>query len=276
MKKEHAFLKKMKENWVKSYFVISLLLVSFAYGYAVRELKIFPYQVLQDAEEAFLDWKKNWKAYSIRPYHRFLRPSVHSGSGVVINKHDKTSKGVTLITGLIDESLGMKLIDMEGRVINQWKVSFNKIWPVATHLEKQPDDFHQGINGAKLYENGDIVFNFYRKSLVKIDKCSKVIWKFPYLSHHSVYEDKEGNFWFPSEKKQPTRISDLILIHRPEYIFKVSPDGKVLKEIDIMVVILNSGLLAHFYSGENKGLKLEIKGVHYTHFISPSAKFLKN
>jgi len=255
----------MKRHWAKLYFVLSLTLVAFAYGYSVNEYRIFPYGVLQDGMEAVLDWKKNWKTYSVRPYQKFLSPSLHSGSGVVINKPDKTSKGVTFITGLIGESLGMMLIDMEGRVINQWKVSFNEIWPVAPHLEKQPGDFHQGINGAKLYENGDVVFNFHRKGMVKIDKCSKVIWKLPYKSHHSVYEDKEGNLWFPSEKKQTTRISNLITIEPSEYIFKVSPEGKLLKEINIIEVILRSGLVSSLYTGGKNERRMTTTGQQYTH-----------
>jgi len=97
----------VKRHWVKLYFVFSLLLLAFAFGYTVNEYRIFPYHVLKDGMDAVLDWKKNWKAYSVRPYHKFLRPSLHSGSGVVINNPDKTWKGVTFITGLIDESLGM-------------------------------------------------------------------------------------------------------------------------------------------------------------------------
>ena len=150
---------------------------------------------------------------------------------------------------MVDESLGMQIIDMEGNVINKWKVSFNEIWPVAHHLNKQPGDFHQEITGAKLYENGDVIFIFSHKGLVKIDKCSKVIWKLPYLSHHSIYEDKEGKFWFPSAKNKTTRISNEVTIKPSEYIFKVSPDGKIMKEINIIEVILRSGLVSSLYTG---------------------------
>jgi hypothetical protein len=94
----------------------------------------------------------------------------------------------------------MQLIDMEGVLLHQWKVSLNKIWPNAEHLEKQPKDFQQGIHGAILYKNGDVIFSFRRTGIVKIDKCSNVIWKLPYRGHHSLYEDKKGNIWFPSVK----------------------------------------------------------------------------
>jgi len=158
---------------------------------------------------------------------------------------------------------------MEGKVLNQWKVSFNKIWPDAHHLDRQPGDFHQGINGAKLYENGDIVFNFDRKGLVKIDKCSNVIWKLPYRGHHSIYEDKEGNLWFPSVKKlkQPYRIANLITLEEPEYIFKISPEGKLLKEINIIDAIIRSNMGAQLFSIGKPTIKLrdKTKGEKYTH-----------
>jgi len=264
-----SFSRFLKKNWAKTYFFVSLLLGAFFFGYAVHKYGIFPHPVLEDAERAFLDWKKNWKAYSVRPYQKFLKRSPHSGSGVVINRPDKTSKGVTFITGLIGESLGMQLIDMEGKILNQWRVSFNKIWPVASHLEKQPNDFHQGIRGAKLYENGDVVFNLDRKGLVKIDKCSKVIWKKPFHSHHSIYEDNEGNLWFPSVKKlkRPYRIANLITLEDPDYVFKISREGKLLKEINIVDAIIRSNMLAKLFSTGKPSpeLKDETSGDKYTH-----------
>jgi len=259
----------MKRHWMKLYFVLSLTMVAFAYGYSVNEYRIFPHRVLHDGMEAVLDWKKNWETYTVRPYQKFLNPSRHSGSGVVINMPGKTAKGVTFITGLVGESLGMQLIDMDGKVLNQWKVSFNKIWPVAPHLEKQPGDFHLKISVAKLYENGDVVFNFDSKGLVKIDKCSKVIWKLPYRAHHSIYEDQGGNLWFPSVKKlkQPYRIANLITLEEPEYVFKISPEGKLLKEINIVDAVIRSNMLAKLFSTgkPDSELKDETNGSDYTH-----------
>ena len=98
--------------------------------------------------------------------------------------------------------------------------------------------------------------------MVKIDKCSKVIWKLPYRAHHSIYEDLKGNLWFPSDKKlkQPYRIANLIAIDEPEYIFQISPEGILLKEINILEVMINSGLLARLLP-VRLGKRLAISGM---------------
>lgn len=159
---------------------------------------------------------------------------------------------------------------MEGKSLHQWKISFNKIWPAAAHLDEQPGDFDQEINGAKLYENGDVVFNFYRIGIVKIDKCSNVIWKRPYRAHHSIYEDKDGSIWFPSVKKpqDPYSFSRQISIHFPDYIFKVSPDGKLLKEINLLETILRSNMIARLSATGTSKLTVQSNGNFYTHLNS--------
>jgi hypothetical protein len=269
-------LNYFKQNWLKLYFVSALLIVAFVYGVFVAEDKVFPYQTLSDGRAAARDWWKNWRDYTTVPQQKFLKKSVHSGKGVITNIPDKTWEGVTFFTGLVEKSVGMRLINMKGESLHSWKVSFNEIWPKADFLDSQPGDFHQSVNGAKLYANGDIIFNFGRKSIVKIDKCSNVIWKLPFLAHHSVDEDNEGNIWFPSIKKlkTPHRVYREVLIEKPEFIFKITPEGKLLKEINVLESIKKSDLTALLTaSGSRRLLKTTI-GDYYTHLNS--VKILKN
>lgn len=267
MKNDFSLWHFFKRHWLKIYFALSLLVVGFAYGLISAEYKMPPYATLMDARAAVIDWKKNWKAYTIVPQRLFLHASIHPGKGLTVNVPGKTWPGVTFFTGLVDKTVGMRLLDMEGKSLHQWKVSFNKIWPVAAHLGNQPNDLHQSINGAKLYENGDVVLNFFQKGIAKIDKCSNVVWKWPYRAHHSVYEDKDGNIWFPSAKKlkDPYLFSNQVRITLPEYIFKVSPEGKLLKEINLLETILRSDMIARLLATGKANMTVASTGNHYTH-----------
>jgi hypothetical protein len=267
VKNKFSFWKFFKLNGLKIYFSLSLIIVGFAYGFIASENKLPPYEILIDAKSSFEDWKKNWKAYSIVPQQKLLIKSAGSDDGVTVNISVKTWSGVTFLTGTVDESLGIQMIDMDGTVLHQWKVSFNKIWPNATHLDKQPKDFYQEINGAKFYKNGDIIFNFTHMAIVKIDRCSNVIWKGPYRAHHSVYEDKDGNIWFPSLKKlkKPYPFLRQIKIDEPDFIFKASSEGKLLRQINLLEVIKRSNMTADFLSTGKNFLGVKSTGNDYTH-----------
>ncbi len=239
--------KTLKENWHKIYFMLSLGMMAFFCGVAVGEYKVFPYPVMRDAWSAAKDWltDANYRHYArIRP-EKFIRPARHEGSGVTTYVPGKASDGVTFVTSMWDTTNGMELIGMDGSVLHKWRVSLNKIFPESTRpeREKQRGDWDVMLHGDHLYPNGDVVFNLEYEGLVKIDRCSRVLWTVPYATHHSVYEDAEGNVWVPRivfnqrEKRFPL-LEDPI---HEEYLLKVSPDGKILEQISLLDTFYLSG-----------------------------------
>ncbi len=277
-----GWLQKIKKSWYKIYFMMAILMVFFAYGVTVGRYNIFPYKVLRDAKRAAQDWitDDNYKQYlKIRP-QKFIRPARHNGSDVTIYVPDKAHDGVTFITSMWDHTNGMNLIDMDGSVIHEWRVSFNEIWPEASHIRKQwqmgdwwdvdISDWDVDIDGALLYPNGDVIFNFEYMGLVKIDKSSNVIWKLPYITHHSIYEDAEGNLWVTGQKEELIMpVKRLRLLEPPiteDTIIKISPEGEILKEISILDVFYNSGqealLFTNGKSGPTKRIAVDIMHVN--------------
>jgi hypothetical protein len=240
--------KKLKENWHKIYFMLSLGMILFFYGVAVGKYEVFPYRVMRDAKEAAEDWltDANYKQYAkIRP-EKFIHPARHKGSGVTTYVPGKAYPGVTFVTSMWDSTNGMDLIAMDGTVLHKWRVSLNEIFPKSTHPErdKQVNDWDVDIHGALLYPNGDVVFNLEYEGLVKIDKCSRVLWRLPFVTHHSIYEDAEGNLWVPERKLQNQTEKRLPLIDPPifeEFILKVSPGGEILEQISLLDIFYNSG-----------------------------------
>jgi arylsulfotransferase ASST len=254
--------KLLKAEWHKIYLVLSLCMIAFFYGVAVEQYRLFPYQVLRDAKESAKDWlaDTNYLHYlRIRP-EKFLRPARQAGSGVTIYVKNKAYSGVTFLTSMWEKTNGMELIAMDGTVLHAWSVSLNKIWPTPNSgREKQFPDWGSLIHGALLYPNGDIVFNFEYEGLAKIDRCSRVVWKVPFVTHHSVYEDGDGNLWVPGRKVLAQSEKRLPLLEPPiheDYILKISHDGRILEQISMLDVIYQSGQESLLFANGSTPIKM--------------------
>jgi arylsulfotransferase ASST len=234
----------MRSGWLKAYFFGCVGLVLFACGVAVGTYHIFPYDFLQRLAAAGIDVIRYPKQYAHLVPQKQLSPVRHAGdanSGKYVA--GKAYPGVTFITGFFHDGVGMRLLDMEGNILHAWHVSFNHIWPDAPHLRRQPADWDTQIHGAVLYPNGDIVFNFQYGGLVRIDRCSHTKWKLPRRTHHSIFVDSAGNLWVPGRKLRQHRVAKYPRVPAPfqeEFILKVSPDGRVLREISVLDVIFKS------------------------------------
>lgn len=237
------FTAYVQKNWLRIYFIFSVCLVLFAYGVAVGLFKIFPYYTLQSVVGAGVEWMR-YPQHKLRQMpQKWLAPTHHEGAGVVAHVEGKAYPGVTFFEGFFGNGNGMKLIDMDGELIHEWRVSFNEIWPEAPHLDQKPHDWDISIHGAFLYPNGDIVFNFQYGGLVRIDKCSRVQWKLPHQTHHSIFQDMDGNLWVPGRRLRKAPLDKFPNVPAPfqeEYLLKVSPDGDILREISILDVIFGS------------------------------------
>src|SRR5690606_17325878 len=116
--------------------------------------------------------------------------------------------------------------------------------PEAPHLEKKPGDWDTQIHGSILYPNGDVIFNFQYGGLVRIDACSKVQWKLPHMTHHSIYEASDGNLWVPGRETREESIPHFPKVPPPfqeDLILEISPDGRILRQISVLAAIFRSG-----------------------------------
>jgi hypothetical protein len=120
------------------YFGLSILILVFGSGVAVARFEIFPYGILAGAWGAALDWRENWRAYLGQRPDQMIEAARFDGDGVTVYVPEKASAGVTLITGLWNDEHGINLVDLDGTHLHEWRVSFNDIWPTASHLDEQP------------------------------------------------------------------------------------------------------------------------------------------
>ena len=234
---------KIKTNWIKIYFVVSIILIIFIYGVIIGQFRVFPFKHILQAEKAAVDLVENFKHYTHIKPEKFLRPIRYEGEGIAINKKDPSDTDLTFIVSMWQDQSGMQLINMSGVVLHSWQVSFNKAFPEADHIKEKITDWDVEPHGAILCSNGDVIFNFEYKGLVKIDQDSNIIWQLPLLTHHSVYQDQDGNLWVPGKEVSRKQNKKFPLLRPPiaeEYIYQISSNGKLIKKISILDIIYNS------------------------------------
>lgn len=93
-----------------------------------------------------------------------------------------------------------------------------------------------------LSPDGSLIFNTEDRSLIKIDKNSKVLWNLEGIFHHSQEFDAEGNIWASSvmETNIPI-VSRFFKEYRDDALAQISADGKLLKKLSISQILLDNG-----------------------------------
>jgi hypothetical protein len=238
-------------------FVVAVLCLCFAYGVAVGHYHIFPFGFLEvgwDSVKALRNTPK--------PVH-FLHPARYEGEGIVRFESEHVFPGVTLISGAWKDTEdwhhGFRLIDLDGEVLHEWKIDPRDIWDKPPHKDSCPRSYHDKrktyLQGVLLLTNGDLVFNIELLGLVKMNSNSEVVWKLPYRTHHSIFEDSEGNYWACGAKWHNNEVHEYVGLTPPfwaDMIVKVSPEGVVEREISLLEVIYRSGYdgLVHKHEGD--------------------------
>ena len=229
----------------KLLFLLSLVIMSFGYGYLAKTFHWFPYYQVENAKlvaQKLINEKKN-----IRPW--YYQRTVQTRFVPILDR-DKVQPGATLLTCVgNDDSLYIKVVDPDGQIIHQWRLNWFKVWPHAKHIParlvpKSRPGTH--IHGVKLFPNGDIIFNFTELGLLRMDVCGHVIWRLPYCTHHSVNMDQDGFLWVPGNIYHESKPKPGFPYLKPWFIepmlLKVSPDGERVREISVLDILREDDL----------------------------------
>jgi hypothetical protein len=236
-------------DWSKVALLASTLVVSFAFGVACGMYRIFPYGVLKEAYGTAVDLHDHWDSYRGRAPTRWLRPATRAGAGVTIAKPEHYEDGWTFISSLFNGDVGLRLIGPDGRTLHSWRARYLDLWsPAERAMLRSPlYNWDVGIMGAVLLPDASVIFTFNNGGLVKLDKCGNVLWKHPYLTHHSIFQSEDGTFWIPGAKPliplgQPTHLDPLVAPLIEETILQVDSQGILLREISVPKLMLENGL----------------------------------
>ena len=152
----------------------------------------------------------------------------------------------SIVTSIGDnDSLIVKIIENNGRIIHQWNVEWFDLWKNANHLPKERVPRSRPgtmIHGIVLLDDGSIVFNFENLGLICLNKDSKPLWRLPYLTHHSIYKD--GNILWVCGQRYRTTALEKFPNYLPPFIepmiLKVSISGELLEETSVLELLMTT------------------------------------
>ncbi len=243
-------------------FVVSTVTVFFAYGIFVGKFHLFPYGFLKQAVTGF---QSIYSSFMLEHEWYYIREPERNMAVPLDNK--QSCKGLNLVTRVAgNKNLSADIIDMENRTIHHWDINWFAIWPDAKHIPKKylpktKPGTH--IHGAVVMLNGDLIFNFEHAGLVRLDRNGKVVWRLPYLTHHSVHRHNDGNLWVCGQKNITEATNLFPHRKRPfsEYtILEVSPDGTIIEEWSVAKLLADNGYTGLLYLGSLDNLSTEVSG----------------
>jgi len=237
-----------KIPWLKIYFFAALAGMVFLTGLLAGMFRLAPVLWFEQSVRALQDWRQYAGHYAELKPEKFLHKirKELKGQPTFLYEAGLAQDGVTLVSSLWDDQNGFNLYSMKGDVLHEWRVSFNDIWADTPNWPPQAiGDWDVDIHGMHLYPDGSVVFNFEYNGLVKIDRCSRVLWKLAVETHHSVETDEAGNLWVPARKKHERKHPDFPILKEgteEDLILQISPEGKILRTIPVLESLLRSDL----------------------------------
>lgn len=169
--------------------------------------------------------------------------------GITVDKADKTCDGFTLYA--MTDGARATLIDMRGKVVHRWELSFRKAWPKETpHVEDPIRDDQIHWFHCYLYPNGDLLAIYhadgdtpYGYGLVKVDKNSQMLWAYANNVHHDVDVGEDGTIYTVAQKVEtepPAGMESLAAPYLADSLLVLSPEGRKLQSISIAEAFVQS------------------------------------
>ena len=209
---------------------LSLLSIAFVWGYFSHRNHVFPYELLQwlfvSAPQPGSRTVRSTSAElaSLRslPYVDSAPDPHGNESGVLIHDKTRAFEGYTLYGPRTQPAAF--LLNMDGSVAWQWQgAPDSEAW---VHIELLPD--------------GSLLANVNDQYVEKLDLNSRVLWRRELKAHHDLWV-RENVVWaldrevgvVPAVHESNPTIADKITLLDLD-------DGRVLREINLLEVLLNS------------------------------------
>ena len=243
----------------KSTFVASIALALFFVGGIFGSKEWQPYQFVEDG---FLDAMQMLD--ELRQERPALMQEIHyEGEGVTRLESTKVFNGLTLVQGVFQEGVELRLIDISGHVVHRWKADFFKIWPDPVHVFPEHNipagPFNYHTQGMWLLPDGSVVFNVAEKGTVKLGRCEEIEWTIDRMTHHSVTYNPDGTYWIPVKGDVRDVPKELYLdgvsqtglmgsagIYEDRLLL-VGSDGQELREISLLRALFEWGYQQDLY-----------------------------
>ncbi len=205
-----------------------LVLCAFAWGYLTHERGTFPDALIQSTLVE-LGWRReppprrihperslvDEKALLSLPYLSASPDTAGGRRGVSLHEPDRTFPGLNLYSS--ERESRAFLLTMEGQLVHHWS--------------HQPGGFQH----VELLPDGDLMVLIKDDRLLRLGKDSSLVWEFVARVHHDLWFDEASqNIWVLTRKPKPAPERHATIPILVDYLTILSPDGHVLREIDLL------------------------------------------
>jgi len=157
-------------------------------------------------------------------------------SGVTLHDTELASRGLNLVvSGHAPEAV---LMDMNGRVLHTWRMSFEEVWP-GRALPRDDENQHFWRR-ARVTPEGDLFAIFEGLGLIKLDRDSNLLWKYDGLCHHDLDLLDDGTILvLEREPALAPRFHD----ERPileDYVAVLTAEGELVRRVSILAALEDS------------------------------------
>src|SRR5207302_8431659 len=156
--------------------------------------------------------------------------------------------GFTLVT--TTKGARATLLDMRGQVVHQWELPFSRAWPHPPHVQNPLGDEQIHWFRCHLFPNGDLLAIYQAENdtpfgygLVKLDKDSKVLWKYAGRVHHDLDVDEKGTIYTLTQElksKAPAGLDYLPTPYVADSLVVLSPDGREVESVAVETAFRDS------------------------------------
>jgi hypothetical protein len=132
---------------------------------------------------------------------------------------------------------------MRGNVVHQWELPFSRAWPRPPHVQNPLGDEQIHWFRCHLFPNGDLLAIYQAENdtpsgygLVKLDKDSKLLWKYEGRVHHDLDVDENGTIYTLTEelkRQAPAGLDYLTTPYIADSLVVLSPDGRETARVSI-------------------------------------------
>tara|TARA_Y100000768_G_scaffold382115_1_gene361916 strand:- start:360 stop:1709 length:1350 start_codon:yes stop_codon:yes gene_type:complete len=218
------------EKFAKYSLIYLLLILAFSWGTAVGKYEIFPYKLIRSVSKEIIKLYKNddqiveitiserikndlglFPNKHIVEFHSDIKNSKEidlkfdsrrSSKPIIKNFMDENDllnlgKGYLLVQGFMDfkNSLyGSILINLEGRIINQWEYNSHELSDKKNSLKK-----NHNVHPVVILKDGSLVYTInapdFGIRIIRQSYCGNIIWSKPGKYHHSISLDENQNLW---------------------------------------------------------------------------------
>jgi hypothetical protein len=216
--------------------ILGVAALSYLFGAAVMFFQLPSYDFLYRAFTGGKAWHERGNRFS-----PFIPPGGEVREGLTVDDPGQTYDGFTLVTTTTGSRA--TLLDMRGKVIHQWELPFRRAWPRPPHVPNPLPEEQVHWFRCHLFPNGDLLAIYQAESdtpsgygLVKLNKDSRLLWKYEGRVHHDLDVDEKGMIYTLThqlKRKAPAGMDYLPTPYVADSLVVLSPDGQEVASVPI-------------------------------------------